>query len=410
MESSESSCEESATTASIKDIELSDPENGSENIFEPREFGPRLFRRSSGSRNLFATSGYPSGTIFGMWVSTRNSDENETDGETRENVDDEIIDTNFDCPICLENLDVNEKVTMPGGCDDKICKSCMENHLKSKIMSGKVMSLMCPCCSVDLNDSFVEESVSTYHFKKMLTFRQMKLDPNGRMCPKCEHVQSGNKSKPEMKCEECGVEYCFLHSDAHPNTSCKEFEKNAKKETKGDRKAVKKESVACPGCSAPVYKDSGCNHMTCSVCSTSFCWLCGRQICADGFPTHYKWWNIFGCPTLQMREGLSPNIKCKLLFWKLLFLLCVIILLPIVIVLIGIILVLVVAIIAIILALVILILLLWPILIIVCLPITLYKYCKYNNKSVGCGRICCPIVSCIKGQWSSDDIDSEWDV
>ena len=29
-----------------------------------------------------------------------------------------------------------------------------------------------------------------------------------------------------------------------------------------------------PNCGAPIEKRSGCNHMTCTKCSTHMCWLC----------------------------------------------------------------------------------------------------------------------------------------
>jgi ariadne-1 len=32
----------------------------------------------------------------------------------------------------------------------------------------------------------------------------------------------------------------------------------------------------CPNskCGRPIEKSTGCNHMTCKVCSHEFCWLC----------------------------------------------------------------------------------------------------------------------------------------
>ncbi len=33
----------------------------------------------------------------------------------------------------------------------------------------------------------------------------------------------------------------------------------------------------CPGCSAPIEKNEGCNHMACSKCGAHFCWLCCQR-------------------------------------------------------------------------------------------------------------------------------------
>jgi hypothetical protein len=35
--------------------------------------------------------------------------------------------------------------------------------------------------------------------------------------------------------------------------------------------------VKCPGCQLPVFKNEGCNHITCSVCSTNFDYHTGES-------------------------------------------------------------------------------------------------------------------------------------
>ena len=42
--------------------------------------------------------------------------------------------------------------------------------------------------------------------------------------------------------------------------------------------------------------------MTCPVCKTNSCWLCGRKIGGGTYPTHYAWYNLSGCPAMQMAD------------------------------------------------------------------------------------------------------------
>ena len=36
---------------------------------------------------------------------------------------------------------------------------------------------------------------------------------------------------------------------------------------------VTKNTKACPGCKAPIQKNGGCNHVTCTRCQGHFCWV-----------------------------------------------------------------------------------------------------------------------------------------
>lgn len=39
---------------------------------------------------------------------------------------------------------------------------------------------------------------------------------------------------------------------------------------------IDQNTIACPGCNVRTVHDGGCIHMTCSRCSTEFCWQCGQ--------------------------------------------------------------------------------------------------------------------------------------
>jgi hypothetical protein len=47
--------------------------------------------------------------------------------------------------------------------------------------------------------------------------------------------------------------------------------------------------------------------MKCTKCGCYFCWLCNAKVDAGTFPTHYQWWNLAGCPNMQMNESIAPS-------------------------------------------------------------------------------------------------------
>ncbi len=62
----------------------------------------------------------------------------------------------------------------------------------------------------------------------------------------------------------------------------------------------------CPCCASPVEKAGGCNQMRCHACGSHFCWLCGKLVDGGTFPSHYQWWNLGGCPNMQIQESAEP--------------------------------------------------------------------------------------------------------
>lgn len=59
----------------------------------------------------------------------------------------------------------------------------------------------------------------------------------------------------------------------------------------------------CPQCQSPCEKAGGCNQMRCVSCGAHFCWLCGQRVDQGTFPSHFQWWNMKGCPNMQMQES-----------------------------------------------------------------------------------------------------------
>ncbi|KAL7472638.1 hypothetical protein ACHAXS_013000 [Conticribra weissflogii] len=92
----------------------------------------------------------------------------------------------------------------------------------------------------------------------------------------------------------------------------KEFNLNASSEFEQNNSTSNSESASqqwknehtrpCPGCSSPIMKDGGCNHVICGKCKVNFCWACMRTRtscksyqCANGAP----YGNAFGDGSLM---------------------------------------------------------------------------------------------------------------
>ena len=109
----------------------------------------------------------------------------------------------------------------------------------------------------------------------------------------------------------CGVSLC-------------RYEQAIRDEERANRAAIAHFTKPCPQCKVPTEKNNGCNHMTCRGCGQDWCWICGRKCDGGGYPTHYAWWNIFGCPGTQMQDRYQHwsccgqcGLRCGLFLYKL---------------------------------------------------------------------------------------------
>jgi hypothetical protein len=152
-------------------------------------------------------------------------------------------------------------------------------------------------------------------FEKYKRFKFDKENEHSRRCPTCDTAQinesgmnsSGKINMPTMMCVKCGEEYCYYHSNSHPGISCEEYEKKEEEANKLNSQFIRKFAKPCPQCNMLVSKSGGCNQMKCTNCGCYFCWLCNAKVDAGTFPTHYQWWNLAGCPNMQMNESIAPS-------------------------------------------------------------------------------------------------------
>jgi len=258
--------------------------------------------------------------------------------------------TEWECEVCFEV--VTENISVP--CNHVVCRLCWVEYLKEKINSGNVSKLKCPAydCLELVPMSVIrtllpEEMYQKYQKFGIEKFVTGKTDIKWCPYPGCERavqipinnlaenndVQDAAVSdtkEVDSRNVDCGVGHFFCWSCskvAHDPCTCEvwaEWEKEVAKQV-GDKRSAQKaaERVSddvwvgenckpCPNCKSPIYREDGCNHMTCYKCEHEFCWMCLGQWLFHGSQTGgYFECNKFIMKKLANRKLESVKSKAK---------------------------------------------------------------------------------------------------
>jgi len=115
-----------------------------------------------------------------------------------------------------------------------------------------------------------------------------RLSKEGFVVEKIKSIHSKHGCK--RLCPECGISWC---------NDCKETPYHERKVCPGkvssilssmseeDKKEFLKNKKTCPKCDTITEKIDGCDHMTCDVCKTHWCWRC-RDIRNPSDPYNHK--------------------------------------------------------------------------------------------------------------------------
>ena len=189
----------------------------------------------------------------------------------------------FECDICMDTKPKSEIITLQ--CNHSFCSSCVYEHIDNAINNNSI-PIKCPdgSCGVEFTEEFVQLCVNEETFKKYQKFMkryQISLIVNAVYCPhpncesyalKPENANDNNK-QIILTCLENEHSFCMnCRQLPHKGRDC-----NLKEEEGWS--VFKKENhlKKCPQCGIEIYKDSGCNHMTCTKCHYQFCWICGKK-------------------------------------------------------------------------------------------------------------------------------------
>lgn len=235
--------------------------------------------------------------------------------------------SSYTCQICRDSDPPCGKYTLP--CSHSFCIDCLTGYLTSKVSDGCVVPKCCyvdeveastgealdkiKICNADIPPPIIDSILEKHDafLEKYRRFKYIKDNKTARQCPYCAVFNIGKpEATPHMICSNCQRDYCYFHSNAHDFTkypTCELYEASVAEEQKESVEYLKTNSKQCPGCSLPVMKSGGCNHMKCQ-CGVAFCWLCGKQVDDSLFPAHFQWWNPSSCSNLQLDDAIEPTV------------------------------------------------------------------------------------------------------
>ncbi|KAM9364447.1 E3 ubiquitin-protein ligase parkin [Pholidichthys leucotaenia] len=210
---------------------------------------------------------------------------------------------------CVACTDVREVVVV-FSCSDRhvTCLDCFRRYCQTRLNDRQFVyhpvigySLPCPAAC---DDSLIKE---LHHFRilgddqygRYLQYgaEQCLLSIGGLMCPSpaCGAGLLPPVGERRVTCDDrlgCGFIFCrdcreryheglCPEAPAQPITDASQgfvVDEEACLRGRWDQASaqlIKESTRRCPACSVPVERNGGCMHMTCSLCGTEWCWLCG---------------------------------------------------------------------------------------------------------------------------------------
>ncbi|XP_064482458.1 E3 ubiquitin-protein ligase RNF19A-like [Ornithodoros turicata] len=223
----------------------------------------------------------------------------------------------LECPLCLLELPT-ECFPQLSSCSHRACCDCLRQYLRIEISESRV-NISCPECTeaIHPNDirALLQDEVMTCKYETFMLRRVLVTEADARWCPApdCGYVviATGCASCPKLVCERpgCGTAFCYhCKQEWHPNQTCDAA--RAQRAPPQDSSGLQRDDIKhCPRCMVYIIKmdDGSCNHMTCRLCGTEFCWLCMKEI-SD---LHYL--SPSGCTFW----GKKPWSRKKKILWQL---------------------------------------------------------------------------------------------
>ncbi|PAA71740.1 hypothetical protein BOX15_Mlig024448g1, partial [Macrostomum lignano] len=224
------------------------------------------------------------------------------------------------------------------------CSACLADHTRFALAKGRPY-VGCPSCPVLLSRDEIRLLCLRGRPDLLHRYNQLLADaerlPDAKTCPDCGHVcrRDQDSGVNDVECEACGFAWCFAcHGPHHPGRRCpdsadsdgqlltawsREMRPDPDMEAAGV--AESRRARHCPECRALIERNGGCRYVSCTVCRTEFCYLCGKRLVQEGryfgllprrlLGGHSSRLSVFGCSAefLPDRPRLRRAIRRGLL-------------------------------------------------------------------------------------------------
>jgi hypothetical protein len=200
------------------------------------------------------------------------------------------------CSCCCDQKVKEEFVKCSTG--HKICKSCVEQHIKISVYESCNTVIKCIDCNAFNCDGVYEDQVISSvansfvyaEYKRLIHKKEIdSLCVDGiniKICHYCGHgVDVGDTELTLLYCTNCDRNTCLrCDNAAHPDKPCAEISKTHI----ADEAETDNLLITCLFCKRRLLKADGCNMITC-VCRKIYCATCKQLI------TGYKHFKQAGC-------------------------------------------------------------------------------------------------------------------
>lgn len=170
-----------------------------------------------------------------------------------------------------------------------MCWTCITRGLTSALDGGhKMKANGIQCLLTKCNDMIpqpiIRSRMSTEQFARYERLRRELTIAENPLLSWCPKPQCTNEHgvhsvvDTRLTCTRCNTNICSICKEMeHENETCEEAEAR-----RTGIVLTSQEHKKCPTCNVTIFRESGCLHMTCSQCSTMFCFACRRKCYTRG--------------------------------------------------------------------------------------------------------------------------------